>query len=67
MKLAINGGDPVIEDSIFHGFPNVDKEEIFLEDIKKVYLQRVSHEGIYNLHHHVEELQQENEEQKEKF
>ena len=28
MKLAINGGDPVIEDSIFHGFPNVDKEEI---------------------------------------
>jgi len=28
MKLAINGGQPVVENSIFHGFPNVDKQEI---------------------------------------
>ena len=39
-----------------------EKEEISLCEIKKRYLKRVSHTGIYDLHDYVKDLQDENEE-----
>ena len=38
-----------------------EKEEISLNEIKKRYLKRVSHAGIYDLHDYVKDLQKDNE------